>query len=129
MENVTALAVGIVDHRIEHAHPAEVGIVGVDERDRSPARAVGLHDLEPASRSAPAIDDVDQALARVSDDRNNAALTTEMAHIFDEQGQLNRRGAGFSPDALTAISFSLTVCMMESAWPGAPFSGSAKARP
>ncbi len=39
--------------------------------------------------------DVDQALARFSDDRNNDALTTEMAHIFDAQGQLNRRGAGF----------------------------------
>ena len=39
--------------------------------------------------------EVDQAMARFSDDRNNDALTTEMAHIFDAQGQLNRRGAGF----------------------------------
>ena len=64
--------------------------------------------------------------------RPGSASTPEPAAIStqdrdDDGGGL--RLVGFSPLALAVISFSLRPCMAERAWPGAPFSGSAKARP
>ena len=59
-QDVSALAVGVVDQHVEHRHPAQPDVVGVDQRDLVARIVVGLQDRQIAGRQRVRGQQVDQ---------------------------------------------------------------------
>ena len=89
-EHVSALAVGVVEHRVQHRHPAQLGPVGVHQADLT-VGAVGSPSLASRMRSQPS---GMAALGTTSTRLTAGSVSTHSWHIPGPNGPSRSRVGG-----------------------------------